>query len=222
MATRAFLGLRFSRWGECGYSPARLALIQGGKTIGPSQGDHTMQDEKKTKAQLLTANKELRERLAALETTVAALRQTEEALRASEKSLTMAQEVAKIGSWDWNIEQDTLVWSDETYSQFGLEVGKTKPTYEAFKRFIHPSDRDLLIRAVEKTLEGDEPYSVDARMLRADGTEWIMHAQGIVYRNDAGRPIRLVGTQQDITQRKRAEEEEGTRFLNQRRSQEER
>jgi len=130
----------------------------------------------------------------------------EEGLRTSEQRLAIAQQIGQIGSWDWNIQDGTLIWSDETYRQFGLEPGQIAPTYENFGSFIHPSDRDFVNSAVKQTLDEDEPYSVEAQMVRADGTEWTMHAQGTTYRNDDGKPVRFIGIQQDITERKQAEE----------------
>jgi PAS domain S-box-containing protein len=128
-------------------------------------------------------------------------------LRESEQSLAIAQQIGQIGSWDWNIQDGTLTWSDETYRQFGLEKGQIIPTYEIFESFIHPSDRDFVNSAVKQALDEDEPYSIEAQMVRADGTEWTMHAQGAAYRSDDGKLTRFIGIQQDITKRKQIEEE---------------
>ena len=133
-------------------------------------------------------------------------KQTEETLRESEDSLNMAQKIASIGSWGWNIQQDTLSWSNQTYIHFGLKPGEVTPTYEAFEKFVYPDDRELVNTAVEKALKEDKPYSIEVRMTRVDGTEWIMHAQGIVYKDKKGNPVRFIGTQHDITERKHAEE----------------
>ncbi len=130
----------------------------------------------------------------------------EEALRESEESLNMAQEIASIGSWDWNVQNETLSWSRQAYSHFGLKPGEIIPTYEAFVQFIHPGDKKLVENAVEKALKGDAPYSVEARMTKTDGVEWIMHAQGLVYRDDNGSPVRFIGIQQDITEKRQMEE----------------
>ncbi len=129
-----------------------------------------------------------------------------EKLRKSEESLNMAQKIANIGSWDWNIQNETQNWSDQTYTNFGLKPGEVIPTYDTFKKFIHPDDRKFVEYALEKALKGDDPYSVEARMINADGTEWIMRAQGFVYRDDKGNPIRIIGTQQDITEKRQMEE----------------
>ncbi len=133
-------------------------------------------------------------------------KQAENALLDSKRSLAMAQQVAKIGSWDWNILNDKLAWSDETYRQMGLEPNEIEPTYEAFQKFVHPDDLEQINEAVGVTLEEHKLYSTEARMIRKDGTEWVMHAQGMIQRNDDGKVVRLIGTQQDITERKRVED----------------
>lgn len=133
--------------------------------------------------------------------------QTEKKLRKNEESLAMGQKVSRTGSWDWDMAADRLTWSDEAYRQFGIDPQEMEPSYKAFESFVHPDDLGLVNRKVERALSGDKPYSVDARMTRRDGTEWIMHSQGVVYRNRDGKAIRFVGTQQDITDLKRAEQE---------------
>ncbi len=134
-------------------------------------------------------------------------KQLEEAKQKNEQSLNIAQNTANIGSWDWNIKQNTLSWSNQTFIQFGLKPGEVEPSYEIFEKFIHPEDRENLNNEVEKALSGENAYSVEARMIRTDGTEWIMLAKGIVYRDDEGNPIQFIGTQQDITEHKLAENE---------------
>lgn len=133
-------------------------------------------------------------------------RRVEEALKGSEESLIMAQEVAQIGSWDWDILKDELKWSNEVYRQFGLKPKEIKPSYQAFEKFVDPRDIDLVNSEVKKALDEDKPYSVQARMGRADGSEWIMQAQGRVYRDDNGKAIRFVGTQRDISEQIATEE----------------
>ncbi len=130
-----------------------------------------------------------------------------EIIQESEESLAMAQQVAHIGSWDWNIQDNTLTWSDETYRQFGLKPKEIEPSYAAFEGFVHPDDLGLVNQEVAMALNGDKPYSVDTRMIRKDGTEWIMNARGLVYRDEKGNAVRFLGTQQEITESRQAEED---------------
>ncbi|MCP4606566.1 MAG: PAS domain S-box protein, partial [Proteobacteria bacterium] len=134
-------------------------------------------------------------------------KRAEDALRESEESLATAQQIAHIGSWDWRIQDNRLILSDEIYRQAGLKPKEITLTYEDFEDFVHPDDRERINSAVEQALGGKKPYSVEARMIRVDGTEWIMHAQGTIYRNKEGKAVRFIGTQHDITERKRTTHE---------------
>lgn len=128
------------------------------------------------------------------------------ALQDSEGRLAKAQEIAHIGNWDWNITEEKLFWSDEIYRIFGLSPRKFEETYEAFLSFVHPDDRELVQQSVNNALENDISYSIDHRIVLKDGSMKFVHEQASVYRDEAGRPVRMIGTVQDITERKTAEE----------------
>lgn len=128
-------------------------------------------------------------------------------LKESEGMLAMAQEVAKVGSWYWDPPTDALSWSDETCRQYGVNPDTIKPSYEMFESFVHPDDLDRANNDVRLALEGKKDYDLEVRMFREDGTEWIMHTQGKIIRNEKGEPVRFLGTQQDITKQREAEEE---------------
>jgi diguanylate cyclase (GGDEF)-like protein/PAS domain S-box-containing protein len=126
-------------------------------------------------------------------------------VKESRESLTEAQKIAHLGNWNWNIETNELRWSEEIYSIFGLEPGKSPVTYEAFMQAVHPEDRELVSGSVAAAVENDVPYNVDHRILQPDGEERVVHEQGIVYRDSTGKPLRMTGTVQDITDRKKTE-----------------
>ncbi|MFC2072191.1 PAS domain S-box protein [Chloroflexota bacterium] len=133
-------------------------------------------------------------------------KQTEEELRYVAESLALSQEVAGVGSWDWNFQNNVLTWSDETYRHFGLKPKEIIPTYEAFESFIHPDDKEFVNKEVQRAISRENLYSIDARMVRTDGTTWIMHTEGRVYKDNSGEVVGFIGAQQDITERKQAEE----------------
>jgi PAS domain S-box-containing protein len=133
-------------------------------------------------------------------------RRTEEALRQSEMSLATAQQVAHLGSWERNLMTNELHWSDEIYRIFGLAPQPWSPAGYLFWNVVHPDDRAMVKAAVEAAVCGRTPYSVDHRIVLADGTERVVHEQAEIIFDDEGRAIRMVGTAQDITDRKRAEE----------------
>jgi PAS domain S-box-containing protein len=121
-------------------------------------------------------------------------------------SLAEAQRVAHLGNWDWDTVSNDLQWSDEIFRIFGLSPQEFGATYEAFLRSVHPEDRELVNEAVNSALERKEPYSIDHRIVLPDGTERIVHEQAEVTFDETGRPVRMLGTVQDITDRKRTEE----------------
>jgi len=126
-------------------------------------------------------------------------------LKTRERQLLDSQKVAKLGSWEWDIQKNIITWSDELYNIFGVSPYNFEATYEAFLSMVHPDDRDTLDEAVKKSLADGNPYHVDARIIRQDGSEWIMEARGVVRYDNDDNPVVMGGTAQDITERKRTE-----------------
>ncbi len=141
-------------------------------------------------------------------------RQYENVLQATTESLAQAQRIAHLGNWDWNIVTNELVWSDEIYRIFGLTPREFGATYEAFLESLHPDDREMVKQRVNQALYENVPYSIDYRIVRRDGSVRIVHEQAEVVFEETGRAIRMIGTVQDITERKEAEQklEERLRF----------
>ena len=137
---------------------------------------------------------------------VTARRRAEDSLRKSESSLRLAQRIGRIGSWEADLEQETLEWSEETYRIFGCVPEKFAPTECGFFELVHPDDRLTVRRVADHALSHSKYYSVDYRILCPDGTERHLVQQARIVRNDDGRPVQMIGTVQDITERKRAEE----------------
>ena len=133
------------------------------------------------------------------------LRRAEERLRESEASLAEAQRIAHMGNWDWDIKNNTLRWSDEIYRVFSLEPQQFGATYEAFLNSVHPDDREFVQKSVNEALFENRPCSIEHRIILPDGSVRIVHEQGEVSFDENKKPIRMVGTVHDITERKRAE-----------------
>lgn len=129
----------------------------------------------------------------------------ETALRRSEERLRRAQELARMGSWEWDIPENTLWWSDEIYRMFGLKPREFGATYEAFLEFVHPEDRESVKRSVEQAFHHNKPYSIDHRIVRPDGTVRIVHEAAELLTDEHGWPLRMTGTVQDRTEQKTAE-----------------
>lgn len=133
-------------------------------------------------------------------------KKAEEALRQSEARLAEAQRIAHLGNWDWNIKTNELLWSDEVYRIFGLEIRSMTTAYHAFLNFIHPNDRQLVQSAVDAALYEKKPYNIDHRIVLPDGSIRFVHEQAEVTFNDQGEPVRMLGVVQDITERKQTEQ----------------
>ncbi|MFH1303426.1 MAG: PAS domain-containing protein, partial [Planctomycetota bacterium] len=112
-----------------------------------------------------------------------------------------AQRLANIGSWEWNIKEQTLWWSEEVYRIFGLKSSEFQPNYEAFLENIHPDDRDLVKRVITNTLKNDLPFSIEHRVVRANGEIRHVLEQAALKKNVDGETLLMYGTIQDITER---------------------
>ena len=134
-------------------------------------------------------------------------KQAEEQLKMREAQLMDAQSLAHIGSWEWDIAADTVTWSDELYRIWGIKPEDFAGTYEDVLRRVHPDDLERFKSAVETAYREHRPYSFEHRILRADGSIGFLHSRGAVVLDENQNPIRLFGTGQDITERKRAEDE---------------
>src|SRR5687767_919052 len=134
-------------------------------------------------------------------------KRAEEQLKMREAQLRDAQSLAHIGSWEWDIVADKVTWSDELYRIWGIKPEDFAGTYEDVLRRVHPDDLERFKSAVETAYGEHRPYSFEHRILRDDGTIGFLHARGAVVLDENQNPIRMFGTGQDITERKRAEDE---------------
>ncbi|MBU3928091.1 MAG: PAS domain S-box protein, partial [Bacteroidetes bacterium] len=121
--------------------------------------------------------------------------------------LNEAQQLAHIGSWELDIINNSLHWSDEIYRLFEIDPEKFDATYEAFLNAIHPDDRELVNYTYTNSLKNKMPYTIDHRLLLSDGRIKIVHEQCESFYDADGKPIRSIGIVQDITDRKQTEEE---------------
>ena len=130
---------------------------------------------------------------------------SEKKIRESESQLNKAQSIAHFGSWELDLKDNTLSWSDEVYRIFGLGVQEFEATYEAFLGSIHPDDREFVNNAYTKSVEDKEPYNTTHRLSLDDGTiKFVRERCETFY--DGDNAIRSIGTIQDITEQVMAEE----------------
>jgi len=148
------------------------------------------------------AEESVLERSRQLETEVAERKAAEERLHEKDLRLTEAQEIARLGSWEWNVSTNKITWSDEVYRISGIMPSKFGGTISDFLNILHPDDRALLRESMDTACRQREPLAVDFRIIRPDGSVRYLHAQGKVVLDNEGRPIRLAATLQDITERR--------------------
>jgi two-component system cell cycle sensor histidine kinase/response regulator CckA len=127
----------------------------------------------------------------------------EERLRRREAELAEAQSIAGLGSWDRDLKNDTVTWSDELYRIYGFDASRPPPTREELGQHIHPEDRDLVAEAIESR-DGQDSFEFDFRFVRPSGAIRTIHARGRIVR-EGGVRVRLYGTAQDVTERREAE-----------------
>ncbi len=128
-----------------------------------------------------------------------------QALRGSEFHLARAQQIAHAGSWSWDIVQDRLYWSDETYRLFGLQPGEFVPRHRDFLDFVHPEDRAHVEQSVQEAFAHDR-FSIEYRVVRKGGEQRYVHSEGYPAFSPEGRPMKMEGIVQDITERRQAED----------------
>lgn len=151
-------------------------------------------------------SEELREQNERLRRELAERKQAEAELRRSERRLAEAQRIAQVGNWEWDLQTDEVLWSDETYRLLGYEPGAVEPSMEALKRRVHPEDRHLVDNGDQQLFHGPGRFEHDLHVEHPDGSERILRGTGRLDQDEDGNPVRAVGTLLDITTMKRSEE----------------
>ena len=117
----------------------------------------------------------------------------------SEQKLAEAQSIARVGSWEWDVRNDVVTWSDELYRVYELEPQEFEATYEGFLAHLHPEDRPMVEAAVASAFTETDSFEFDARIVKKSGRQGWIRGRGRVTRDDSGAPIRMGGTSQEIT-----------------------
>ncbi|NOU46675.1 MAG: PAS domain S-box protein [Bacteroidales bacterium] len=132
--------------------------------------------------------------------------QVEATLAKTTLRLNEAQRIAHIGSWDLDLVNNVLSWSDEIYRMFEVYPDKFDASYESFLNTIHPDDRDAVNKAYTNSLKTRQSYNIDHRLLFADGRIKYVHEQCETFYDADNKPLRSMGIVQDITERKNSED----------------
>jgi PAS domain S-box-containing protein len=134
------------------------------------------------------------------------IKRAEEELRRMNERFILATHAGQVGVWDWNIPNNELLWDNSMYRLYGMQKG-TSGAVEAWARAIHPEDRAHTEDEIQAALRGEREYAPEHRIVRPDGMVRYLKADSQTFRDEAGKPLRMVGTNIDITELKRAEEE---------------
>jgi PAS domain S-box-containing protein len=133
-------------------------------------------------------------------------RLSEEALRASEERLRLAQQVAHIGSFEWNIQTGVNTWTRELEAMYGLQPGTFTGTQTAFENLVHADDRAGVIELVDRAVKTGQPTEGEWRVVWADGSVHWITGRWQVFMDASGEPSKMMGVNIDVTERKRAED----------------
>jgi PAS domain S-box-containing protein len=131
---------------------------------------------------------------------------TEQALRSNEERLSRAQQIAHVGDWEWDLATNAVHWSDELYRIYGYEPREVAPDYGLVVDAMYPDGREEFLTAIDAALKGQRPFEMDYTFYRKDGSMAVLHSIGKVVHDADGKPARMLGIVQDITERKQAEE----------------
>ncbi|RPD50714.1 sensor histidine kinase [Paracnuella aquatica] len=141
-----------------------------------------------------------------LEHEVAEREKAEQELRIANQQLLVAQDIANLGHWHWDMARDQVIWSAKLYQIFGLPIG-TPINYKQYLQHIHPADRQRVNKSVEEALAKKQYAGMYHRILLEDGTEKILFSKGEVLVDADGNLTGLLGTAQDVTEQQKAQQE---------------
>ncbi|PSB35731.1 GAF domain-containing protein [Stenomitos frigidus] len=132
-------------------------------------------------------------------------KQAEAALRESEERSRLAFKAARMGSWDWNITTNEIIWSESLERLMGMQPGSFNGRFETVIAMIYPNDRERVATSITRSVEQGDAYDLEFRFVKPDGSlRWAV-SKGNVLRDASGAPIRMLGVDVDVTDRKQAE-----------------
>jgi len=132
---------------------------------------------------------------------------TADLLQLQNRLLVEAERLAELGSYEWDCATNVVYRSEELCRIFGLEGGEFEPTLDGYLERVHPDDREQTRATIERSFHDGAPFAFEERIVRPDGSTRLLHSRGRWVLDSNGRPARLVGMCQDITERRRAEEQ---------------
>lgn len=153
------------------------------------------QAARRSRRRVETANAELRRE-------IAERRRVEAALLQGQRQLAAAEAIAHVGSWEWDVEKNESRWSDELYRIYGLAPQSLNMTYEAYRAYVHPEDREANQRNIERALAEGQGFHAEFRIVRADGAARVLETDTECLCDDAGKVVKMIGVCRDVTDRR--------------------
>jgi PAS domain S-box-containing protein len=129
-----------------------------------------------------------------------------ESLRESEERLRLALEAGQMGTWEWTVATNEVIWSPSLEAIHGLAPGTFAGTFAAYQNDMHPEDRKQVLQAIAQTLERGDDHHIEYRIIRPDGAIRWVEGRGKLIRDASGAALRMIGVCMDVTERKRNEE----------------
>jgi PAS domain S-box-containing protein len=129
------------------------------------------------------------------------------AVSQSQRQLAEAQKLAHIGSWEWDMATNGVTWSDELFRIFGLEPGDVEPTYDGLIERVHPEHRIRMSDLIQASVASLEPFHDEFPVIRHNGEQRVIETRGELLLGEDGEAVKLVGAAQDVTEKRRVEEE---------------
>ncbi|MGA2228674.1 MAG: diguanylate cyclase, partial [Syntrophobacteraceae bacterium] len=130
----------------------------------------------------------------------------EEVLSRTADRLSLATKAGCIGIWDYDIAKNRRVWDDQMYRLYGITPDESCDAHEAWKKGVHPDDMQRIDQGIQTALRGEKEFNTEFRVVWPDGTMHNIRALAIVQRDASGQPLRMIGTNWDITAQKLAED----------------
>ncbi len=133
-------------------------------------------------------------------------REVESQLRKSQSQLAQAQQIARLGSWEWDLAENKITWSEQTQRLYGRTLGEADSSLESVLEYVHRDDQPRVKQVIADSLRTRQPFICDHRVLLPDGTERMMQGRGELLMNGHGEAVKMFGIVQDVTEAKQAQE----------------
>ena len=134
-------------------------------------------------------------------TDITLLKKAQEDLHVTSQRLKLATQAANVGIWEYDVASNTLVWDETMYKLYGITAETFSGAYEAWEQGLHPDDLAYCREAVQKTLAGDQDFSPEFRVVWPDGSIHYIKANALLIYNQDNRPVKMIGTNWDVTER---------------------